>query len=132
MLGVLLASCGPPPRDWTGEWTGELPLSSTDGPNDTVAKTLRAVKLTVRPDSTFVLVRGGIPAEGEYFSAGDGLVLRFRKILGQPMEKQPPEIQKQYADARIEVDKDGTVKLVDPADFNRDPIKLLRAKPSGD
>lgn len=132
MLGVLLASCGPAPRDWIGEWTGELPLSSTDGPNDTVAKTLRLVRLTVKADDTFVLVRGGIPAEGDAIRDGDRLVLKFRKILGQPMEKQPPEVQKQYADARVEVDKDGTVKLVDPSDFNRDPVKLLHAKPSGD
>ncbi|MBX3111438.1 MAG: hypothetical protein KF857_05450 [Fimbriimonadaceae bacterium] len=132
VLGVLLASCGPAPRDWRGEWVGELPASTTTGPDDTVAKTLRAVKLTVREDGSFVLVRGGIPAEGEVLSDSPGLTLRFHKVLGQPMDRQPPEVKRQYADVRLEPLDDGSAKLVDPADFNRDPVRLVRTKPSAD
>lgn len=127
---MLLASCGPAAHDWTGEWTGELPSLSPDAPKDTVANTLNKVKLTVRPDGTFTLVRGGIPADGETIPSDGGLILRFRKVLGQPLDKQPQEVRQQYADAKMQI-KEGSVVLVDPTDFNRDPVKLLRAKPTG-
>src|SRR5690606_15977633 len=90
------------------------------------AVSLRRVELVVNPDGTFSLKKGFFPVSGNFLFGGETSRLVVQKVLDIPLESQPPEVIEGYKDLKVEWQKDGTIKLIDKHDFNRDSVVLTK------
>ena len=127
LLGALLAGmagCSGDRGAWVGEWRGEQPLLFQGGqPTDSpIANTLRSVRVTIKTDGRFEMLKGGMAYSGFATLTGGKATLRVTELLGQPIERavaggQPFTIT-------MERREDGRILLVDPGDFGRDPVEM--------
>ena len=103
-LAVVLVGCSAP-YEWTGEWEGWL--SPVKDPKDPIEGSANRVSLTVKPSGEAVFVHRGVPSEGEVNSSGNTASFLGRTVLGQPIDRQPPDwkLRFQRADLQV-VDKD--------------------------
>lgn len=125
LLLVGLVSCGSPGTKWVGVWAGEREGSVKPGGDPTIAKTLSMVRLTIRGDGTFELLRGGFPHEGTVAFGNEASYLKVTRIMGKPVE-DVVGAKAQNPDITLEMKDDGTVLLKDPADFGMPPVLLKR------
>lgn len=127
-VSVALTACQDPTPNWVGEYRGEnkeLVSEELANENPILASSVRLVILTLKSDRTFVLSRGGMQTEGNYSLSDKKATLTTTKILGQPIENQPEMVKKQNAPIHLTRMNDGSIQFEDPADFGRDPIKLV-------
>lgn len=112
---------------WVGKYQGEnkdLVSEELAKENPVIAGTLRQIKLELKSDRTFELIRAGMPTEGNYTISQDTATLTVTKILGRFIEGESETVKRQNAPISITRNQDGTIDLIDPADFGRKPISL--------
>lgn len=132
---ILLGSSGCQP-DQTPKWVGEW-LGSNEGlvdqklaeQNPVLAGNLRRVHLTLRSDRTFELIRAGLPSEGNYTVGNGTATLTVISVLGKPVDGMSEEVKKQNVPIKLNLNEDGTISMIDSADFGRDPVILTRKDP---
>lgn len=116
---------------WVGHYRGEqeelVPESVED---DVIANTLRMVDLTINEDMTFSLLRAGFPYEGNVIVGDKACKLKVTSVLGRPIENENKNYQEQNSKLTIVWIDEQTLKLIDDADFGRDPVILTRKNPS--
>ncbi|MFM9874268.1 MAG: hypothetical protein ACKVQS_12485 [Fimbriimonadaceae bacterium] len=130
LLIIGSSGCQDPTPNWVGEYRGEnkdLVSEQIAEENPILASQIRLVILELKSDRTFVLSRGGMPTQGTYTLAKNEATLTITKILNQPIENQSEMVKKQNVPIHLTRNKDGSITIVDPADFGRKPITL---KPS--
>jgi hypothetical protein len=128
---LLLGSygCQDPTPNWVGTYVGEnkgLVSDELAKENPIIAGTIRQVKLELKPDRTFELIRGGMPTEGNYSLSKNTGTLTITKILDRAIESQSETVRKQNSPITITRNSDGSIVLNDPNDFGREPITLKR------
>lgn len=112
---------------WVGTWKGTQPGAAQG--DDPVARSFRRVELIVMPTGKFSLFKGGMAVTGEFVFDDGSSTLNVREVLDRNIDSQPIEVQKQYADIRVNWQKDGTIRLIDRNDFGRDPVTLTKEVP---
>jgi hypothetical protein len=131
LLLLSLTACQNPARAWIGTWEGkdeELVTPQMKAQNPVIAETLTLVRLTIKADRTFELIRGGIPSEGHVSLGSNQATLTITKILDRPIEQQPQAIQNANKPITLKLTEKGNIELEDPSDFVDKPT-ILRRKP---
>jgi|GEM_PF-1918166 len=121
------AGCQDSTPKWVGKYQGEnkdLVSEELAKENPVIAGTLRQIKLELKSDRTFELIRAGMPTEGNYSISQDTATLTVTKVLGRFIEGESETVKKQNAPISITRKEDGSIILIDPADFGRKPITL--------
>ena len=128
MLGpTLLALCGcGGAHQWYGEWQGDLQLVGNRIPDDPVKATINRIRLTLKPDGSFEMVRSGIPETGDFRSGGDRAFLTIKTRFGQPVSLSGPGTQAMNRDLTLDWQKDDSLLFTDPAGFDTHPVLLDR------
>ena len=131
LLGLTLFYCsgqdqasGAEP-EWFGTWEGTFEDAVKESaPDDAITTTLKLVRLRINPDGTFSLLRGGMPATGDFRLSGDKVILKVKRILDRPVEDHGKGAVKMNKEITVEMQKDGTALLID--EFYDDPIVLTK------
>lgn len=131
-LAILLlgsSGCANSSRKWIGKWEGThtaLVSAELAEQNPALAASIRQVVLTINPDSTYTLVRAGMPESGNIVFAGDKATLTATMVLNQPLQRQDESVQRQYPPIPLTFSSSNTITFSDPADFGRNPITLTK------
>ncbi len=122
----LVSGCESPSVKWVGYYEGEQTDLVDPKLNDPIANSLRIVKLELKADMSYTLVKASIPQSGEAGFAADHVSLHPTKILDQPMERQSEETKKQNPDLTVTRKADGRIYLSDPGSFGVKEIEMKR------
>jgi hypothetical protein len=128
-LALLLigsTGCANHTKKWVGTWEGmdeTLVSPELAEENPVIAGTIQRVILTIKPDRTFELIRGGFPAIGNAALGEKEATLTITHLMDQPLEKLPKETQAQNQPITITF-SDGKVELKDPTNFGKPSIAL--------
>lgn len=131
LVGAFLAGmvgCSGERGAWVGEWRGEQAALFQGGEpsNPAIANTLRAVRVTIKTDGRFEMLKGGLAYSGFATLTGSKASLRVTELLNQPIERASPGAQP--FTVTLERRDDGRILLVDPGDFGRDPVEMKAFK----
>ena len=85
MLSIM-TGCGGGARAWAGTYRGKLDIVKPEGMEESVFTSLSFVRITIRPDSTFLLVSMSIPMEGTCRFSGQTASLEIETVMDQPIK----------------------------------------------
>lgn len=97
---------------WIGTWKGE----SEGVPNSqdpVLANTLRQVELQINADATYSLRWGPLPVSGNISFGGEKSTLIPKKLMDQPFESQPKDVQASHQGVQLEFLNPNEIKIVD-------------------
>ena len=112
--------------DFQGEWKGNRKLTSIPGENPAIANTLGQVTLQI-DGSRFKLKEAGLPLEGSVRYSDGKAFLKVDTRLGQPLEREPREVQDRFLEIVVTPRSDGGVDYHDPGGDFPEPLILERS-----
>jgi hypothetical protein len=122
VIATLVVGCGPS-FNYNGEWRGNRNLNMPEATKE-IAFTLGRVVLTIK-DNRFDLNSGGAPTTGSISYGSDGATLHPEMWMGQPLSRQPPEVQQAHPDLQIKAQGDALM-FDDPMAIDHKALKLVR------
>ena len=114
---------------YNGTWVGHRKLDPAPGTDPHVVDEVSRLTLTIASGTRFKMVDAGMPKEGDYRVEGDHAVLSVDTILGKPMSRQDPDVQRRNVPITL-TPVGAKLKLVDPGGFDRDGLTLERITPA--
>jgi hypothetical protein len=128
-LGLSLLAvfgCENQSQKWYGDWVGNL--NRVDEVDD-VARSINHIKLTIKPDGTFQLLRSGIGDSGSHQLGEDKAFLKITHHLDRPIQQMGPGAEKMNKDLILRWQDDGSITFEDPGGFDVGPVRLTRQQP---
>lgn len=110
-LILAVAGCGGPRFNYEGTWRGTRKLAVVPGTDPGVAVQLQKVQVSVFGNDRFEMALNGLFAKGAVSYPEGKALLTPDQILDEPIDRQPPEIQKLLPQAKLVPAKDGTVRF---------------------
>jgi hypothetical protein len=90
---VLLARSPRNDQKLVGFWQGDRDWKELHLDNESVARSLSAIDLTLKLDGSFLLKDGQVPFTGPWIQRDKAIELQVETIMNKPIEQQPDSVK---------------------------------------
>ncbi len=107
-----------------GTFKGVAQVGNLNTTDETLARAIRRVELTLEPDGKFSLMLLGLPWSGESFVNGTELQLKPKYVAERSIESQPEQLKTVAAQIKVSIKNSDTLSITAPGITK--PVNLNR------